>query len=64
MVCHCENSKIFWGDLINNAIWESTKDKSPTSLTKHSANQRIVQNEIGRSFKFSHKRETKLDIRL
>ena len=30
----------------------------------HGTEQRVVQNEIGRSLKLSHKRETKLDIRL
>jgi hypothetical protein len=64
MMCHGENSKLLCGDMINNAIWESTEDKSPASATKHSTEQRVVQNEIGRSFNLSHKRETKLDIRL
>jgi len=63
-MCHGENSKLFCGNLINDAIWESTEDISSASAAKHSAEQRIVQNEIGRSFKLSHKRETKLDIRL
>jgi len=63
-MCHGENSKLLCGDLIDDAIWESTEDISPTSATKHNTEQRIVQNEIGRSFKLSHKRETKPDIRL
>ena len=61
---HGEDSKLLCGNLINDAIWESTEDISPTGDTKHSTEQRVVHNEIGRSFKFSHKRETKLDIRL
>ncbi len=63
-MCHGENSKLLCSDLINDAIWKSTKDISPTSAMKHSTEQRVVQNEICRSFKLSHKRETKLDIRL
>lgn len=63
-MCYGENSKLLCVDLINDAIWESTEDIPPTSATKHSAEQRVVQYEIGCSFKLSHKRETKLDIRL
>jgi len=63
-MCYRENSKLLCGDLIDDAIWESTEDISPATATKHCTEQRIVQNEIGRSFKLSYKRETKLDIRL
>ena len=63
-MCHGENSKLLCGNLINDAIWELTEDISPASATKHGTEQRVVQNEIGRSLKLSHKRETKLDIRL
>ena len=52
------------GDLIDDAIWESTEDISSALASGHSTEQRVVQNEIGRSFKLSHKRETKLDTRL
>ena len=61
---HGENSKFLYGDLIDDAIWESTEDISPALASEHSTEQRVVQNEIGRSFKLSHKRETKLDTRL
>ena len=64
VMCHGENSKLLCSGLINDAIWESTEDIPPTRATKHSAEQRVVQYEISRSFKLSHKRETKLDIRL
>ena len=64
MVCHGENSKFFCGGMIDDAIWEPTEDIVPAITTKYSTDQRIGQNEIGRSFKLSHKCETKLDIRL
>lgn len=63
-MCHDENSKLLCGDLIDNAIWKPTEDISPASASKYSTEQRISQNEISRSFKLSHKRETKPDIRL
>ena len=55
-MCHGENSKLLCGDLIDDAKWKSTEDISPASATKHSSEQRIVQNEIGCSFKLSYKR--------
>lgn len=64
MVCHSENSKFFSGDMIDDAIWEPTENIVPAITTKYSTRQRICQNGIGRSFKLSHKCETKLDIRL
>ena len=64
MMRYGEDAKLLCGDLINDAIWESAKDMSPTGAMKHSADQRIVQYQIGRSLKLSHKRQTKLDIRL
>ena len=63
-MCDGKNPKLFSGDLINNAVWKPTKSMSPTSAAKHSSEPRIVQNEIGRSLKLSHKRKAKLDIRL
>lgn len=63
VMCHCENSKLLCGNLINDAEWEAAEDIPPASVTKHSAKHRIIQHEIGRSFKLSHKREAKLDIR-
>lgn len=57
-----KNSQLLCGDLIDDAVWEPAEDISPTSATKYSTEQRIGQNEIGRSFKLGHKRETKLDI--
>lgn len=63
-MCHGENSKLLCGDLINDAIWKPTEDISAASATKHGTEQRVVQNEICRSFKLSHKRKTKIDIRL
>ena len=61
---HGENSKLLYGNLIDEAIREPTEDISPASSTKHGTEQRIGQYEIGRSLKLSHKRETKLDISL
>ena len=54
VMCHGENSKFLCGDLINDAIWESTEDIPPASATKHRAEQRVVQYEIGSSFKLGH----------
>ena len=63
MVRHGEYSKFLSGDLIDDAIRESAEDIVSASTTKYSTDQRISQNEIGRSFKLNHKCETKLDIR-
>ncbi len=64
MVCYSENLKIFCSDMIDDAIREPTEEIVPAITTKYSTDQRICQNEICRSFKLSHKCETKLDIRL
>jgi len=58
------NSKLLRGDLIDDAVWEPTEKISPTSATEYRSEQRIGQDEIGRSLKLRHKRETKLNIRL
>ena len=58
-----KNSKLLRGDLIDDAVWEPTGNISPTSATKYSTEQGIGQDEIGRSLKLRHKRETKLNIR-
>ncbi len=63
VMCDGKNAKLLCGDLIDDAVWEPTEDISPTSATKYSTAQRIVQNEICRSFELGHKCETKLDIR-
>lgn len=63
-MCYRKDSKLLGGNLIDDAVWESTQDISPTGATKHSADLRVVQNEIGRSLEFGHKREAKPDIRL
>ena len=63
-MCDGENSELFCGDVIDDAIWEPTKGVASASSTKYSTDQRICQNEIGRSFKLSNKCEAKLDIRL
>ncbi len=63
MVCHGKYSKFLSGNLIDDAIRESAEDIVSTSATKHSADQRIGQNEIGCSFKLGYKCATKLDIR-
>ncbi len=62
-MCDGKNSKLLGADLIDDAVGEPTKDRSPTSATKYRTEQRIGPNEIGRSFKLSDKRETKLGIR-
>jgi hypothetical protein len=58
-----KNSKLLCGGLIDDAVWEPTKNISPTSAAEYSTEQRIGQDEIGRSLKLRHKRETKLNIR-
>jgi hypothetical protein len=63
-VCHSKNTKFFLGDMIDDAIWEPTENIAPAIAAKYSTDQRIGQNEIGRSFKLSHKCEPKLGIRL
>ena len=50
---HGENSNLLCGDLIDDAIWESTENISPALASEHSTKQRVFQNEIGRSFKLS-----------
>jgi len=62
-MCDGKNSKLLGGDLIDDAVGEPTQDISPTSATKYRTEQRIGPNEIGRSFKLSHKRETELGCR-
>ena len=64
VMCDGKNTKFLWGDLIDDAVWKPTEDIPSASTTEYGAEQRIVQNEICRSFKLSHKRETKFDIRL
>jgi len=61
-MCDGKDSKLLCGDLIDDAVWESTEEISPTSATKYSAEQRIGKNDLGRSFKLSHECETKLNI--
>ena len=61
-MCHGKNSKLRCGDLVDEAIWESTEDMSSASTTKHCTEQGVVQSEIGSLFKLSHKGETELDI--
>ncbi len=58
-----KNSKLLGGELVDDAVWEPTENISPTSATEYRTEQRIGQDEIGRSFKLRHKRETKLNIR-
>ena len=36
-----QDSKLLFGYLIDDAVWEPTEDKSPTSAAKYSAKQRI-----------------------
>ncbi len=62
VMCDGKDSKFLYGDLIDDAVWKSTEEISPTSATKYSTEQRIGENELGRSFKLSHKCETKLSI--
>ena len=62
-MCDSKDSKLLCCDLIDKAVWESAEKISPAGATKYSAEQRIGQNEIGRSLKLSHKRKTQLDIR-
>lgn len=61
-MCDGQNSQFVCGDLINDAIGESTENVSPTSAAKYCAEQRIGQDEICRSFKLGHKREAKVDV--
>lgn len=61
-MCDGKNSKLLCGGLIDDAVWESTEEISPTSATKYGTEQRIGKNELGCSFKLSHKCETKLGI--
>jgi len=58
-----KDAKFLCGDLIDDAVRESTEDISPPIATKNSTDQRIVQNKICRSFELSHKCEAKFDIR-
>ena len=62
-MCDGKNSQLLCGDLIDDVVGEPTEDISPTGATKYSTEQRIGQNEIGCSFKLSHKCETQPDIR-
>ncbi len=62
-MCDGKNSEILCGNLIDDAVWEPTESISPTSVTEYCPKQRIGQDEIGRSLKLRHKRETKLNIR-
>jgi len=62
MMCDGKDSKLLCGDLLDDAVWESTEEIPPTSSTKYSAELRIGKNELGRSFKLSHKCEAKLSI--
>lgn len=63
MMRNGKNAQLLRGDLIDDAVGEPTQDIAPTRATKHGAEQRIGQDEIGRSFKLGHECETKLDIR-
>ncbi len=62
VMCDGKDSKLLCGNLIDDAVWESTEEISSTSTTKYSAEPRVDKNNIGRSFKLSHKCETKLNI--
>jgi len=59
---HSKNSKLFYGYLIDDAIWESTEDILSASVPKYCTQQRIGQNKIGCSFKLGNKFETKRRI--
>ena len=63
VMCDGKNSQLLCGDLIDDAVGKPTEDISSAGATKYSTEQRIGQNEIGCSFKLSHKYETKPDIR-
>ncbi len=54
-MCDGKDAKFFCGDLIDDAVWESAKNVSPTRAVKYSTKQRIVQNDVCRSFELSHK---------
>lgn len=59
-----KNPDLLCANLMDDAVWEPTESISTTSVTEYRAKQRIGQDEIGRSRKLRHKRETKLSSRL
>ena len=62
VMCDGKDSKLLRGGLIDDAVWESAEEISPTSATKYGAEQRVGKNDLGRSFELGHECETKLNI--
>jgi hypothetical protein len=55
MMCDSKNSKLFLGDLIDEAVGKPAERISPPCATKYGTEQRIRQDEIGRTLELRDK---------
>jgi hypothetical protein len=62
-MCDSKNAQLLGSNLIDYAVGEATEDISLTGASEYNTEQGIAQNEIYRSFKFSHKCKSKLGKR-
>jgi len=62
-MCHRNDPKLLWCDLIDSAVGRPAQRKAASSAAKNCADQWVRQNKTGRSLEFGHESKPEFDIR-